>query len=154
QLILEHLTLVRHIVGKLTAQLPPGVDVENLESAGVLGLVEAANNFDANRGILFKTFAYPRIRGAVLDEMRRNCPLPQQMLQMVTKVRRAYEELPPPVSTQALMAATGLSEDEVADSLAAIRMTRISSLDNSSEMIGTRLDDRTQRPDSLAMKEE
>src|SRR5438132_14284336 len=64
ELILAQLPLVRHIVGRLKAKFPRGVDVENLEAAGVLGLVEAANRFDAQRGIRFETFAYLRIRGA------------------------------------------------------------------------------------------
>ncbi|HZV04093.1 MAG TPA: sigma-70 family RNA polymerase sigma factor [Gemmataceae bacterium] len=153
QLIVEHLSLVRHLVGKLAAELPPGVDLENLESAGVLGLVEAAHRFDPERGAQFKTYAYTRIRGAVLDELRRNCPLPQHMLQQMARVRQAYEELMPPVTTQALAAATGLSEAEIADCLAAIRMTRLISWDEHGEPIGTRLDD-PQRPDLLAEKEE
>lgn len=153
RLILEHLPLVRHLVGKLAAELPPGVDVENLESAGVLGLVEAAQHFDPERGVQFKTYAYTRIRGAILDELRRNCPLPQQMLQQVARVRKAYDELPPPVTAQALADATGLSADEVADSLAAIRLTRLLSWEEHGEPIGTRLDD-PQRPDRVAEKNE
>lgn len=153
QLILEHLPMVRHLVGKLIAELPPGVDVDNLESAGVLGLVEAAHHFDPERGAQFKTYAYTRIRGAVLDELRRNCPLPQHMLQQVARVRRAYDELPPPVTADALAAATGLSAEEVADCLAAIRMTRLLSWEENGEPIGTRLDD-PRRPDRVAEKEE
>lgn len=153
QLILEHLPMVRHLVGKLIAELPPGIDAENLESAGVLGLVEAAHHFDPERGAQFKTYAYTRIRGAVLDELRRNCPLPQHMLQQVARVRRAYDELPPPVTADALAAATGLSAEEVADCLAAIRMTRLLSWEENGEPIGTRLDD-PRRPDRVAEKEE
>jgi RNA polymerase sigma factor for flagellar operon FliA len=154
ELILEHLPLVRHILGKLAAQLPPGVDVENLESAGVLGLVEAANNFDPERGNQFNTYAYLRIRGAILDELRRNCPLPQQMLERVAQVRRAYKELPPPVTVEALAAATGLNADVVADCLAAIRMTRMVSLEGSVATVGTRLDERQERPDTQAERAE
>lgn len=154
-LILDHLEMVRHVVGKLVAQLPAGVDVENLESAGVLGLVEAANNFDPTRGIQFKTFAYVRVRGAVLDELRRNSPLPQQMLQTVARIRKAYRDLPAPVTVEALVTATGLTTEEVTDGLAAIRMTRILSLDGSADPIGTRLDDeRQERPDTQAEREE
>ncbi len=101
----------------------------------------------------FKTYAYTRIRGAVLDELRRNCPLPQNMLQQVARVRKAYDELPPPVTAHALALATGLSEEDVADSLAAIRLTRLLSLEDHAQPIGTRLDD-VGRPDLLAEKEE
>lgn len=154
QLILEHLPLVRHIIGKLLAQLPLGVDVENLESAATLGLVEAAHNYDPGRGVQFKTFAYSRIRGAVIDELRRNSPLPQQMLERLNLVRQAYRKLEPPVTVDALAAITGLSADDVADCLAAYRMTRMVSLERASETIGTRLDDRQPAPDRVAEEAE
>jgi len=154
ELILANLALVRHAVGKLLAQLPPGVDVENLESAGTLGLVEAANSFDPERGIEFKTYAYSRVRGAVLDELRRNCPLPQQMLEKVALVRQAYKRLASPVSVEMLAEATGLSADEVADCLAAIRMTSMVSLETSRHLVGTRLEERQQPPDQLAQQSE
>ena len=56
ELILSHLPLVKHVLGRLIGELPPGVDVENLEQAGVLGLVEAAGKFDPTRNAQFKTF--------------------------------------------------------------------------------------------------
>jgi RNA polymerase sigma factor for flagellar operon FliA len=150
ELIEAHLGLVRHVVGKLLAQLPPGVDVENLESAGTLGLVEAANKFDPDRGIKFETYAYTRIRGAVLDELRRNCPLPQHVLERVARVRKAYAGLPPGASVDELAAASGLSRDEVADCLAAMRLTRMLSWDGPGDPLDARVTDRQQPPDALA----
>lgn len=154
QLILEHLPLVRHLVGKLTAELPSGVDVENLEAAGVLGLVEAATNYDPKREARFKTYAYLRVRGAILDELRRNCPLPQPILETLAKVRKAHRMLPPPVSVAALADATGLSEDEVADALAAARLTRMTSLSADSREWATRLDATGEEPGSQLEKAE
>jgi RNA polymerase sigma factor for flagellar operon FliA len=151
---MAHLPMVKHIVGKLLAQLPTGMDVENLESAGALGLVEAANNFDPERGIKFDTYAFTRIRGAVLDELRRNSPLPQQMMERVSKLRKVYKELPPPVSVETLMAVTGLTEEEVLDGLAAFRMTRMLSWDGAKEPAGTRLDRRDDQPDKHAERAE
>src|SRR5262245_19727067 len=106
-LIFEHLSIVRHVVGKLLAELPPGMDAENLEAAGTLGLVEAAGNFDPTRGVDFKAYALNRIRGAVLDELRRNCPLPQRILERVSMIRIAHQELVAPVSVDALATCTG-----------------------------------------------
>ena len=79
ELIVAHpAPLVKHVIGRLVGGLPAGrEDVENLESAGVLGLVEAAAKYDPTRNAQFKTFAYMRVRGAILDELRRNSPLPQ-----------------------------------------------------------------------------
>jgi RNA polymerase sigma factor FliA len=154
ELIMAHLPMVRHVIGKLLAQLPPGMDVENLESAGTLGLVEAANNFDAERGVKFDTYAYTRIRGAVFDELRRNSPLPQQMMERVNKIRKAYKDLPPPVTVENLIASTGLTEEEVLDGLAAFRMTRMLSWDGAKEPAGTRLDRRDDQPDKHAERAE
>lgn len=129
ELVVHHIWLVRHLTGKVTARLPPGVDVENLESAGMLGLVEAANRFDATRGVDFKSFAALRIRGAIYDEARRNCPLPQEVMQRVMLVAKAQEHLSPPISIDDLVAETGLSKDEVLDALLAMPLIRIQSLD-------------------------
>lgn len=153
-MILDHLWLVRHIVGKLAVHLPPRTDVENLESAGTLGLVEAATKFDPGRGVQFQTFAYTRIRGAVLDELRRNCPLPQQVLEQVAKVREAYEQMPPGVTLEALAAATGLSVDEVSDCLVAMRLTRMLSWEGSPKLLETEMMDRQTQPDALAEQAE
>ena len=148
-LVLSHMWLVRHIVGKLAAHLPSGVDLENLESAGVLGLVEAARKFDDQRGIQFKTYAYTRIRGAILDELRRNCPLPQQVLEQVAKVRQASEELQGTAATvEQLAAAAGLSADQVSDSLSAMRLTRMLSWESASENNDVRAD-RADRPEEI-----
>jgi RNA polymerase sigma factor for flagellar operon FliA len=124
ELILGHLGLVRHILGRLAARFPRGIDLDNLEAAGVLGLVEAANRFEPERGISFKTFAYTRIRGAIYDELRRNCPLPQDLLERTAKVRALLQSLPPPASIEQLAATSGLGQDEVTECLAAMRLTR------------------------------
>lgn len=129
ELVVGHLWLVRHIIGKVAARLPAGVDVDNLESAGVLGLVEAAQRFDAGRGVDFKSFASLRIRGAIIDEARRNCPLPQEVMRRVSLVSRAYERLPAPVTTEDLARETGLTCDEVLDALVARPFVQVSSLE-------------------------
>ena len=133
ELILNHLWLVRHLVGKLAARVPPGVDIENLESAGLLGLVEAAQRFDASRGVDFKAFAALRVRGAIIDEARRNSPLPQELLQNVKLVSKAQEKLTPPITIEALAAVTGLTADQVLDALTAIPLTQMKSLDPNAE---------------------
>jgi RNA polymerase sigma factor for flagellar operon FliA len=113
RLILDHLEDVRHILGRIAVRLPRDVDRQNLESAGVLGLVEAAGQYDPQRGVDFGAFARLRIRGAILDELRRNCPLPQRMLKRLALVKQAYLRLDPPVTSAALARLTGLSQEEV-----------------------------------------
>jgi RNA polymerase sigma factor for flagellar operon FliA len=149
ELILSNLSLVRHILGRLAARLPRGIDLDNLEAAGVLGLVEAANRYEPERGISFKTFAYTRIRGAIYDELRRNCPLPQELLERTSKVRAILQSMPPPASIENLALASGLSEDEVSECLAAMRMTRSISWDNIATFHNGHPANAADRPDVL-----
>jgi RNA polymerase sigma factor for flagellar operon FliA len=123
-LIVGHLGYVKHILKRLLAQLPPRVDAENLESAGVVGLIEAANQFDPGRDVEFRTFAYQRIRGAILDELRRNCPLSQQMLQRISFIRQVREQLDSSATVEQLADISGLPVEQVAECLAAARLTR------------------------------
>ena len=153
-LILGHLSLVRHILGRLSAKLPSGVDLDNLEAAGTLGLVEAASRFDPERGIHFKTYAYTRIRGAIYDELRRNCPLPQELLERVARLRKIMQSLPPPVSLETLARESGLPEGEVADCLAAMRLTRTLSWDSVKEPDESSFARGSERPDARLEGEE
>ncbi|MBI1831965.1 MAG: sigma-70 family RNA polymerase sigma factor [Planctomycetes bacterium] len=124
ELILNNLFLVRHILGRMKARLPRHIDVENLEAAGTLGLVEAANRYEPDRGVAFKTFAYTRIRGAIYDELRRNSMFPQEMLERIALVQDTLRTLSPPVQIADIARKTGLTEDDVNECLAAIRMSR------------------------------
>ncbi len=69
-MITSHLPLVRYLVNRFVAQLPPHLDPQDLASAAVIGLIHAADRFDPSRGVQFKTFAEQHIRGAILDELR------------------------------------------------------------------------------------
>ncbi|MCA9053566.1 MAG: sigma-70 family RNA polymerase sigma factor [Planctomycetaceae bacterium] len=123
-LIIEHLPLVRHVLGRIITTLPAHVDAENLESAGVCGLVEAAGRFDDQRGIAFSTFAYPRIRGAILDELRRNCPFPQHILERWSQIRAALtSEHRTPTSAE-ISRSTGFTVLEVEECLAAVQLAQ------------------------------
>jgi RNA polymerase sigma factor FliA len=148
ELIMSHLPLVRHVIGRLVGELPPGVDIENLESAGVLGLVEAAAKFDPDRNAQFKTFAYLRVRGAILDELRRNCPLPQHILERVAKIRKAYRQLSMPVTTEMLAEKTGMTFDEVTDTLSAMRLTKMISWEQTAQPNGLGLMEHEEAPEA------
>ncbi|WP_169337175.1 RNA polymerase sigma factor FliA [Arsukibacterium perlucidum] len=71
QLVERHAPLVKRIAYHLLARLPASVLVDDLIQSGMIGLIEAAKNFDGSKGASFETFAGIRIRGAMLDEMRR-----------------------------------------------------------------------------------
>lgn len=69
--LMEHyLYLVRYNAERIGAKLPDEVDVDDLMSAGLFGLLDAIDAFDLNRGVKFETYCAPRIRGAILDELR------------------------------------------------------------------------------------
>jgi len=70
-LVREYLPLVRTVVGRVAMTLPPHVDMSDLYSAGMIGLLSALRNFDENNGASFETYARIRIQGAILDELRR-----------------------------------------------------------------------------------
>ena len=71
QFLLNHyLPLVRNVAGRMALGFPKSVELNDLISTGVIGLIEALKNFDPERGVKFETFAVPRIRGAILDELR------------------------------------------------------------------------------------
>ncbi len=91
--ILDHLPLVRHVVNKVTGSTGYRGDVDDLISAGTLGLVKAARAFDPGRDSEFKTYAYIRVRGAVIDELRSRSFVPSSVHGQVRAVRRAYEAL-------------------------------------------------------------
>jgi len=154
QLILDHLTYVRHIVRKLVAQLPDGVDEENLEAAGMLGLVEAAQHYDPSRDVAFKSFAFPRIRGEVLDELRRNSPLPQKLAKQISLIREICEQLPPPVTPEVIAERSGLRREEVERCLEAMRLAKFSLLDASSDALENLGDRRAEQPSSAVESEE
>lgn len=69
-LIETHLPQVRFIAERLAAKLPPSIDKDDLIGAGLLGLLDAVDRYDPSRGVLFKTYAELRVRGAMLDSLR------------------------------------------------------------------------------------
>ncbi|MCA8998157.1 MAG: sigma-70 family RNA polymerase sigma factor [Planctomycetaceae bacterium] len=121
-LIESHLSFVKKILGRMVVDLPPGVDRENLEGAGVLGLVESARRFDPQHGVPFSTFAYPRIRGAILDELRRNCPLPQEVLADWSRISQTIRQAGSPMTLKQIAQQTSLPVARVEKCLSAIRM--------------------------------
>jgi RNA polymerase sigma factor FliA len=71
RLVIAHLPFLKAIAMNMHANLPSHVDVNDLVQAGILGLLEAANNFDPSKHVLFSTFARHRVKGAILDSLRR-----------------------------------------------------------------------------------
>lgn len=70
KLVIEFIPLVHRIVQQITSYLHPPLTKEDLVSAGIVGLIKAAQNFDPSKEAEFKTYAYIRVRGAIIDELR------------------------------------------------------------------------------------
>src|SRR5690606_31070090 len=77
QLLNEHLGLVHFIARQVARGLPADTDFDELVSAGTIGLMAAHESFESERGLAFSTFAAPRIRGSILDELRRQDHVPR-----------------------------------------------------------------------------
>jgi RNA polymerase sigma factor for flagellar operon FliA len=92
-LIAEHTVLVKRIAYHLLARLPASVLVDDLIQSGMIGLLEASNNFDNAKGASFETFAGIRIRGAMLDEIRRGDWTPRSVHKNSRLVSAAIKSL-------------------------------------------------------------
>jgi RNA polymerase sigma factor for flagellar operon FliA len=79
ELVRRHLPLVEHIVNRVAARFPRGVDRDELVQVAMVGLVEAARRFDDSRGVAFSTYAGRRIEGAILDALRASCWAPRSV---------------------------------------------------------------------------
>jgi RNA polymerase sigma factor for flagellar operon FliA len=92
-LLRENLSLVHHVARQLARGLATDADVDELVSAGTMGLMSALESFDLGRGLAFSTFAVPRIRGAILDELRRQDHVPRSVRRKTRSIAAAAESL-------------------------------------------------------------
>lgn len=92
-LIEHYLPLVKRVCGRMSMNLPQYVDQGDLESAGVLGLMDAINNFCPERGVKFETYAVSRIRGAAIDSLRQIDFVPRSVRQKAKRLQEAMHGL-------------------------------------------------------------
>ena len=93
QLVENYLPLVRYNAERIWSRLPEGVDLDDLISAGVFGLMDAIDAFDLERGVKFETYCVPRIRGAMLDELRTMDWVPRLVRSKASKLEEARKSL-------------------------------------------------------------
>src|SRR5437879_7042972 len=93
QLVELYLPLVKYNAERIWSRLPDGVDLDDLISAGVFGLMDAIEAFDLERGVKFETYCVPRIRGAMLDELRTMDWVPRLVRSKHTKLEEARKSL-------------------------------------------------------------
>src|SRR5687767_15392203 len=78
-LLTQHLGLVHHVARQIARGLSTAAELDELVSAGSVGLIQAVDSFDTKRGLSFITYAVPRIRGAILDELRKKDHMPRNV---------------------------------------------------------------------------
>lgn len=93
ELVEVHASLVKRIAYHLISRLPSCVQVEDLIQSGMIGLLEAARNYDATQGASFETYAGIRIRGSMLDEIRKGDWTPRSLHRKVREISRAMREI-------------------------------------------------------------
>jgi RNA polymerase sigma factor for flagellar operon FliA len=93
EMILKYIPYVKYIASRLVAGKPPGVENEDLVSYGVLGLIDAIERFDPSKGLKFETYATLRIRGAIIDELRKISWIPKSAFSKLSALNHARSEL-------------------------------------------------------------
>lgn len=145
ELIERHGPLVRRIAYHMLGRLPPSVSVEDLIQAGMIGLLEAAGSYQTMRGASFETFAGIRIRGAMIDELRRGDWAPRSVHRSSRKVAAAVRAVEArtggDASDAAIARELGVGLDEYHALLQDTRGSRLFSLD---ELMGEAQGERTQ----------
>jgi RNA polymerase sigma factor for flagellar operon FliA len=110
RLILQYAPLVKYVAGRIRSGLPESVDHADLVSEGVIGLMDAIEKFEPERGLKFQTYAVPRIRGAIIDGLRAVDWVPRSVRDKVRDIERAQ------VALERRLGRTA-SDNEIADEL-------------------------------------
>ncbi len=133
RLILRHASLVKYVAGRLAMGLPPMVDVDDLISYGVFGLMDAIDKFDPDRQVKFETYAIARIRGAMLDGMRAYDWIPYSARQKARELESAYARVEAALGRSAtdeeIAAELGVTTTQLSRMLLDVRALTLTSLD-------------------------
>jgi RNA polymerase sigma factor for flagellar operon FliA len=137
QLILHYAPLVKYVAGRLGAGLPQTVEQADLVSNGMFGLMDALDKFDPERNVKFETYAIPRIRGAILDELRAMDWVPRSIRFKARELEKANaeleNELKRPPTDEEVAERLGISLSELQEVLTQISFVSVMALD---EVIG------------------
>jgi RNA polymerase sigma factor FliA len=133
KLLNKYLPLVRTVAARMAMGFPRSVELSDLVNTGVIGLIEAFGNFDPTRGVKFETYAVPRIRGAILDELRALDWVPRSTRARSREIDRALNELEnqlgrPPEKVE-LAKYMKITEEELHLAIDDVSSTNILSLD-------------------------
>ena len=137
ELIKRYLPLIKYVVGRMAVTPPSGLDYEDILSFGVFGLIDAVEKFDPSKGFVFQTYAIPRIRGAILDELRKCDWFSRTGREKVQKLNRAMEKIlrdKGELRDEWIMQEMGISEEEYYDVQELASRGYITSLDDTTPL--------------------
>lgn len=133
QLILEHLPQVTWIATRIQEKLPPSVELDDLVSAGIVGLLAAVDNFDPSHNASLKTYAEYKIRGAILDSIRGLDGIPthkrKRLKQVQQAIARAEQNLKRAPAEEEIAAELGLPLAEYQEWMLELQGVSLGSLD-------------------------
>jgi RNA polymerase sigma factor for flagellar operon FliA len=134
QLVLEYAPLIKYIAQKIAARLPANIELDDLISSGVIGLIDAIEKYDASRDNKFKTYAEFRIRGAILDELRAQDWVPRSVREKAKLLEKCYARIEQRVGRQAtdeeVCADLSITQEEYHDLLNQVRSVSLLSFDD------------------------
>ncbi len=133
ELLDKYVPLVRNVAARMAMGFPRSVELSDLVNTGVIGLIEAFGNYDPDRGVKFETYAVPRIRGAILDELRALDWVPRSTRAKSREIDRGLSDLTNRLGRQPanseLAKHLDVTEAELNKSLDDVSSTNILSLD-------------------------
>jgi RNA polymerase sigma factor for flagellar operon FliA len=134
QLIMDYSPLIRFVAQRIASRLPSNIDIEDLISSGVIGLMDAIDKYDPSRDNKFKTYAEFRIRGAILDELRSQDWVPRSVRDKAKKLDRMSQDLEQKFGRKPtddeLSQALGMAIEEFFDMNAKVRGVQLLSIDD------------------------
>ncbi len=132
KIILEYAPLVKTVAGRLSMYLGYNVEYDDLVSYGIFGLIDAIDKFDAMKEVKFETYASLRIRGAILDQIRKMDWIPrtirQKQKQIDSVIRQIEAETGKSASDEEIAQKLGITEEEFADWQSQMKITGLVSL--------------------------
>ncbi len=132
QIIIEYAPLVKLVAGRLNMYLGYNVEYEDLVSYGIFGLIDAIDKFDMSKDVKFETYASLRIRGSILDQIRKMDWIPRTVRQKQKKIDEAIKTIEARTGKTAgdeeIAAELGLSEDELLGWQSQLKVTNMVSL--------------------------
>jgi len=134
RLVVEYAPLIKYIAQKIAARLPTNIELDDLISSGVIGLMDAIEKYDHTRDNKFKTYAEFRIRGAILDELRAQDWVPRSVREKAKVLERCYSRIEQSKGRQAtdeeVCKDLNISQDEYHDMLNQVRSVSLLSFDD------------------------